>query len=49
MKAIPQVIAATREKFGRIDILLNNAGIIRRNAILDYTEKDWDEVMDINV
>jgi 2-deoxy-D-gluconate 3-dehydrogenase len=37
------------ETFGRIDILVNNAGIIRRNDALDLTEKDWDDVMDVNV
>lgn len=31
-----------------IDILVNNAGIIRRADSLDYTEADWDAVMDIN-
>jgi 2-deoxy-D-gluconate 3-dehydrogenase len=34
---------------GSIDILVNNAGIIRRNDILDFTEKDWDDVMDLNL
>ncbi len=33
---------------GRIDILLNNAGIIRRTPLLDFQEKDWDEVIQIN-
>lgn len=36
-------------RFGTVDILVNNAGIIRRGSALDFTEKDWDEVMDINV
>ncbi|TQS70861.1 2-dehydro-3-deoxy-D-gluconate 5-dehydrogenase KduD [Rhodobacteraceae bacterium] len=31
-----------------IDILVNNAGIIRRNDSVDFTEADWDDVMDIN-
>src|SRR5438105_11037051 len=31
--------------FGRIDILFNNAGIIRRATILDLSEEDWDRVM----
>jgi 2-deoxy-D-gluconate 3-dehydrogenase len=35
--------------FGHIDILVNNAGIIRRADAVDFTEKDWDEVMDVNV
>jgi len=34
---------------GGIDILVNNAGIIRRNAALDFTEDDWDAVMDTNL
>jgi len=35
--------------FGSIDILVNNAGIIRRTGVLDFTEADWDAVMDINL
>jgi len=38
---------AIRE-FGRIDILFNNAGIIRRATVLDLYEADWDRVMDVN-
>ncbi len=34
---------------GRIDILVNNAGIIRRADALDFTEEDWDSVIDINL
>ena len=33
----------------RIDILVNNAGIIRRDDSVDLTEKDWDDVMDVNL
>lgn len=32
-----------------IDILINNAGIIRRNDVTDFTEADWDDVMDVNL
>jgi NAD(P)-dependent dehydrogenase (short-subunit alcohol dehydrogenase family) len=39
---------AIRE-FGRIDILFNNAGIIRRATVLDLSEEDWDRVMAVNV
>ncbi|MBR1671711.1 MAG: SDR family oxidoreductase, partial [Fretibacterium sp.] len=35
--------------FGRLDILVNNAGIIRREDMLDFSEKDWDDVMDVNL
>ena len=34
---------------GRLDILVNNAGIIRRAPAMDYSEEDWDMVMDINL
>src|SRR5271166_6480155 len=39
---------AIRE-FSRIDILFNNAGIIRRATVLDLSEDDWDRVMAVNV
>src|SRR6266403_3349324 len=39
---------AIRE-FGRIDVLFNNAGIIRRATVLDLSEDDWDRVMAVNV
>lgn len=34
---------------GDVDILVNNAGIIRRGDSVDFTEADWDDVMDVNV
>jgi len=34
---------------GRVDILVNNAGIIRRADFLVFSEKDWDDVMDLNI
>lgn len=37
------------DRFGPADILVNNAGIIRRADSIDFTEADWDEVMDINL
>ncbi len=42
---------AARDAFsGReIDILVNNAGIIRRDDAVDFTEKDWDDVIDVNL
>jgi 2-deoxy-D-gluconate 3-dehydrogenase len=36
-------------EFGSLDILVNNAGIIRRAPALDYTEADWDDVIQINL
>ncbi len=49
MDSIPKVIDATLSHFGRIDILVNNAGIIRREDSVDFSEKDWDDVMNINL
>lgn len=37
------------ERLGRLDILVNNAGIIRREDALDFSEADWDAVMDTNL
>jgi 2-dehydro-3-deoxy-D-gluconate 5-dehydrogenase len=42
---IDQVVA----EFGRLDILVNNAGIIRRADAIEFSEKDWDDVMNINI
>jgi 2-dehydro-3-deoxy-D-gluconate 5-dehydrogenase len=36
-------------ELGGIDILVNNAGIIRRADLLEYSEEDWDSVMDVNL
>ena len=42
-------IPAIVEQAGPVDILVNNAGIIRRNDSLDFSEDDWDAVMDTNL
>jgi 2-deoxy-D-gluconate 3-dehydrogenase len=42
-------IARVMAEAGSIDILVNNAGIIRRADSLDFTEADWDAVMDTNL
>ncbi len=44
-RIVEQVVAG----LGSLDILVNNAGIIRRAPVLDFTEKDWDEVLEINL
>ena len=45
---IEMIMRQTLEEFGKVDILVNNAGIIRRTPAIDYSEKDWDDVMAIN-
>jgi 2-deoxy-D-gluconate 3-dehydrogenase len=45
---VPGVVAQVVGDLGGIDILLNNAGIIRRAPLLEFSAKDWDEVIQIN-
>jgi len=45
---IPRIIDTAVGTLGHIDILFNNAGIIRRADLVDFTEKDWDDVININ-
>ena len=49
LEPIPRVIDTALKEFGHIDILVNNAGIILRNDSVDFTEKEWDDVMNINI
>ena len=46
---IDKVISACVETFGKIDILVNDAGTIRRAPLLEYKDEDWKAVMDINL
>jgi len=46
---VENLIAMTVEKFGRIDVLVNNAGITRDTLLIRMDEKDWDMVLDINL
>ena len=43
------MINACIDKFGRVDILVNNAGITNDMPIIKMKEKDWDDVLDINL
>jgi 2-deoxy-D-gluconate 3-dehydrogenase len=47
--SIETIMAQTLSAFGRLDILVNNAGIIRRADALDYSEQDWDDVLNVNL
>jgi 2-deoxy-D-gluconate 3-dehydrogenase len=48
-ESVDKIVSTTVEQMGSIDILFNNAGIIRRAPITEFTEKDWDDVMNINI
>ena len=47
--ALTSIVTQSVSAFGRIDILVNNAGTIRRQDALDFSEKDWDDVMNLNL
>ncbi|CAM3154014.1 2-dehydro-3-deoxy-D-gluconate 5-dehydrogenase KduD [Streptobacillus ratti] len=44
-----EIVVKAINEFGKIDILVNNAGTIRRAPLLEYSEEDWNAVMDINL
>lgn len=48
-ESVVPIINKTVESLGSIDILVNCAGIIRRAPVLEFSEKDWDDVMNINI
>jgi 2-dehydro-3-deoxy-D-gluconate 5-dehydrogenase len=49
LEPIERILDETTSRAGSADILVNNAGIIRRADTLDFTEADWDAVMDVNL
>ncbi len=46
---VAEIVDDVASGLGAVDILVNNAGIIRRNDALDFTEEDWDAVVDTNL
>jgi len=44
-----QTAAGIEERFGRIDILFNNAGVIRRKTVVELDESEWDLVLDVSL
>jgi 3-oxoacyl-[acyl-carrier protein] reductase len=46
---VEQMVESAIGRFGKIDILINNAGIARDKLVLRMTEEDWDAVLDVNL
>src|SRR5215204_314314 len=50
LKSTPEkLVGETLDQFGQIDILINNAGTIRRSQAVDYSEEDWATVIEVNL
>ena len=43
-----RIVEATLEKFGRLDIVVNNAGYIWNTSIINHTDEQWDAMMDVH-
>jgi 3-oxoacyl-[acyl-carrier protein] reductase len=46
---VAHLVDTTKDRLGKIDVLVNNAGITRDNLMIRMDEKDWDAVLDINL
>lgn len=45
----PRLVEEALERFGRIDVLVGNAGGNRRNDFVETTDRDWEEILDLNL
>lgn len=48
-KSVDKIVSEIVKKFGGIDILVNNSGTIRREDAINYKEKDWDDILNLNL
>lgn len=48
-KSVDKIVSETVKKIGGIDILVNNSGTIRREDAINYKEKDWDDILNLNL
>ena len=47
--SVQKIISRTLKTFGRIDVLINNAGILQQKPFLEITDEDWERIMAINL
>ena len=48
MASVDIIVKGAVDAFGQVDILVNNAGLIKRNDAIDFTEEEWDSVIQVN-
>ncbi|GEM_PF-2290988 len=48
-ESVGEIVSAAQSSMGSIDILINSAGIIHRQPLLEFSEKNWDDVLKINL
>lgn len=46
---VDEIVETTLKEFGRVDILINNAGTIRREDAIEYKQQDWDDILNLNL
>ncbi|MGO4221185.1 2-dehydro-3-deoxy-D-gluconate 5-dehydrogenase KduD [Lysobacter sp. TAF61] len=49
LEPVERIVRETVDGLGGLDILVNNAGMIRRADAVDFSEQDWDDVMNVNL
>ncbi len=49
LKSVTEAVESIKAEFGKIDFLINNAGITKDNLVLRMSEEDWDAVLNINL
>jgi 2-deoxy-D-gluconate 3-dehydrogenase len=49
IKPVEKIFEQAVKEFGHVDIVVNNAGTIKRNDAVDFTEAEWDEVINVNL